>query len=217
MSAPLDLRSREFNVALACVAISLGLHLAFLFVAREGRFDETSSSLSNGGVQVKLVEQTPVAAAPVTSLESTWQPLQPIAQRSLRTSRPYPSLLEFRPVDIPPRAFDERPYLPLSKLTQPPTPVHPVAVPYPEGTAMKGTVTTRLTLFIDEQGNVARVVVGSTELPDAFVQAAKDAFEPAKFRPGTLNGESVKAKMVIDVEFEDHGEKRPKREHQKTS
>ena len=126
-------------------------------------------------------------------------------------------MLEFRPVDIPPRAFDERPYLPLSKLTQPPTPMRPVAVPYPEGTAVKGTVTARLTLFIDEQGNVARLIMDNTELPDAFVEAAKNAFEPAKFRPGRVDGDPVKAKMVIDVEFEDRGESRPKREHQKTS
>jgi hypothetical protein len=163
------------------------------------------------------VDQASVVKPDPTALESAWQPLQPMAQRTLRTSRPYPSMLEFRPVDIPPRAFDERPYLPLSKLTQPPTPIRPVAVPYPEGMAVNGTVTARLTLFIDEQGNVARVIVGSTELPDAFVQSARDAFEPAKFLPGKIDGEPVKAKMVIDVEFEDRGERRPKREHQKTS
>ena len=211
MRFPFDLGSREFNVAIACVAVSIGLHVALLFVAREARFDEASSTFNSAGVQARLVDQAPAAPTAVPPLESTWQPMQPIAQRTLDTRRSYPSMLEFRPVDIPPRAFDERPYLPLSKLTQPPSPIRPVAVPYPEGTAVKGTVTTRLTLFIDEQGNVARVVVGSTELPDAFVQAAKEAFEPAKFRPGRIDGDPVKAKMVIDVEFEDRGERRPKR------
>jgi len=54
-------------------------------------------------------------------------------------------------------------------------------------------------------------------LPDAFVQAAKDAFEPAKFRPGLIDDTAVKVRMVVDVEFEDRGEKRPKRNRQKTS
>ena len=148
--------------------------------------------------------------------ESQWRALPPIAPRSVR-SRQYPAMLEFRPVDLPPRAFDEQAYRALSAVTLAPTPIRPVAVPYPEGIAVAGTVTTRLTLFIDEDGNVAKLIAGDSQVPDTFVQAAKDAFEPAKFRPGTLNGESVKAKMVIDVEFEDHGEKRPKREHQKTS
>ena len=142
--------------------------------------------------------------------------MQPLAKRNVR-SQQYPAMLEFRPVDIPPRAFDETLYVSLATLTRPPSPIQPIAVPYPEGTAMTGRVTARLTLFIDEDGNVAQVVVGSAELPDAFVQAAKDAFEPAKFRPGQIDGAPVKVRMVVDVEFEDRGEKRAKRNRAKGS
>ena len=218
MSPALNLQSREFKVAAACVAISIGLHAAFLLVARVSNFNESSSSvLGSGGVHVRLMAAEPVVLAPVAPSEPSLRPLQPISKRSWRSSSPYPPMLEFRPVDIPPRAFDESPFLPLAKLTLPPSPLANVAIPYPEGTAVTGSVTARLTLFIDEEGNVARVVVGSTELPDAFVQAAKDAFEPAKFRPGLIDDTAVKVRMVVDVEFEDRGEKRPKRNRQKTS
>jgi len=218
MSPALDLGSREFKVAAACIAISIGLHAAFLLVARVGSFNEAFSNVpASSGVHVRLIAAEPIVAAPVASSDPALQPLKPIPQRVARSARPYPSMLEFRPVDIPPRAFDESPYLPLGKLTRAPSPIRPVAVPYPEGTAITGNVVARLTLFIDEEGNVARVVVGSTELPDAFVQAAKDAFEPAKFRPGLIDDTAVKVRMVVDVEFEDRGEKRPKRNRQKTS
>lgn len=217
VSRAINLRPREFRVAVACIAVSIGLHAAFLLVARVGSFNEGfSDTPASGGVEVRLRAAEPIVLALVASSESAWQPMQPI-KRTLRTSQPYPSMLEFRPVDIPRRGFDESLFLPLAKLTLPPAPLATLAVSYPEGTGVTGTVTARLTLFIDEDGNVARVVVGSAELPDAFVQAAKDAFEPAKFRPGQIDGTPVKVRMVVDVEFQDRGEKRPKRSREKTS
>ena len=139
-----------------------------------------------------------------------------VSKRSVQLQR-YPAMLEFRPVDLPPRPFDEHAYAVLGAVTRPPSPIQPVAVPYPENTPVRGTVTARLTLFIDEHGNVARVIVARSELPDAFVQAARDAFEPAKFRPGEVDGTPVKVRMVIDVEFEDRGERRPKRNRTRAS
>jgi hypothetical protein len=222
MSPALDVRSREFRLAAACVAVSIGLHAAFLLGSRMGEFQTAASNApATVGVEVRL--KAAAAQAPDTtvsdrsaSAESQWRPLQPMPKRSVNTHQ-FPAMLEFRPVDLPPRAFDEKPYAALAALTRVPSPVRPVAVPYPEGTPVTGTVTARLTLFIDEAGNVARVVVGNAELPDAFVQAAKDAFEPAKFRPGEIDGTPVKVRMVVDVEFEDRGERRPKRNRPKPS
>ena len=220
MSPALDFRSREFRLAAACVAISIGLHAAFLFGSRTGDYRAAASNAPAGGsVDVRLTDmQTaePPAREQMATVESQWRSLQPLANRNVRP-RQYPAMLEFRPVEIPPRAFDEKAYRPLAAVMQPPTPIRPVAVPYPEGTAVGGTVTARLTLFIDEDGNVARVSVGGAELPAAFAQAAKDAFEPAKFRPGQIDGAPVKVRMVVDVEFEDRGEKRAKRNRAKGS
>jgi hypothetical protein len=211
MSPALDLGSREFKVAAACIAISIGLHAAFLLVARVGSFDEAFSNVpASSGVHVRLIAAEPigrstgrVVGARVAAFEA-----DPPTRRAQRP----PVSVDAR---ISPRRYSaarvrRESYLPLGKLTRAPSPIRPVAVPYPEGTAITGNVVARLTLFIDEEGNVARVVVGSTELPDAFVQAAKDAFEPAKFRPGLIDDTAVKVRMVVDVEFEDRGEKRPK-------
>jgi hypothetical protein len=220
MSPALDFRSREFRLAAACAALSVALHAAFLFGSRMSDFRAAPASAPAGsGVEVRLtnVESTePPARERMAAVESQWRSLDPIAQRSVR-ARQYPAMLEFRPVDLPPRAFDEKAYRALSAVTVAPTPVRPVAVPYPEGVAVAGTVTARLTLFIDEDGNVARLIAGETQVPDAFVQAAKDAFEPAKFRPAEVDGTPVKVRMVIDVEFEDQAAKRARRNRAKGS
>jgi hypothetical protein len=220
MSPVLDFRSREFRLAAGCVALSVGLHAVFLLGSRTSDFRAAPASAPAGdGVEVRLmsVESTePASRERMAVEESQWRALPPIAPRSVR-SRQYPAMLEFRPVDLPPRAFDEQAYRALSAVTLAPTPIRPVAVPYPEGIAVAGTVTTRLTLFIDEDGNVAKLIAGDSQVPDAFVQAAKDAFEPAKFRPAEIDGTPVKVRMVIDVEFEDRGEKRARRNRAKGS
>jgi hypothetical protein len=220
MSPALDFRSREFRLAAACVALSVALHAAFLFGSRTSDFrGAPASAPAGGGVEVRLtnVESTePPARERIAIVESEWRSLDPIAQRSVR-ARQYPAMLEFHPVDLPPRAFDEKAYRALSAVTGAPTPVRPVEVPYPEGVAVAGTVTARLTLFIDEDGNVAKLIAGETQVPDAFVQAAKDAFEPAKFRPAEVDGTPVKVRMVIDVEFEDQAAKRARRNRAKGS
>jgi len=218
VSITLDVRAREFRLAAACVVISIGLHAAFLFGSRIGEFQAAGSNeRRTTDVIVSLVDAKR-SIAPVAdsseSVEPQPQRLEPMPKHSARAPR-YPALLEFHPVELPPRPFDEKSYAALASLTREPEPVRPVVVPYPEGTPVTGTVSARLTLFIDEAGDVARVVVANVELPDAFVQAAKDAFETAKFRPGEIGGKPTKVRMVVDVEFEDRGERRPKRNHTK--
>ena len=178
-----------------------------------------ASGLAGGGVEVRLTNVDPTeppARERMATVETQWRSLDPIAQPNIRARR-YPAMLEFRPVDLPPRAFDEKAYRALSSVTLAPTPISPVAVPYPEGMAIGGAVTARLTLYIDEDGNVAKLIAGDAQVPDAFVQAAKDAFAPAKFRPAEIDGTPVKVRMVIDVEFEDRGEKRARRNRAKGS
>jgi TonB family protein len=192
------------------VAISFGLHAAFLMAVKAGPSHEDGIQASATGVEVRLMPSGARVQSDVEAVPAEWQPLERIPTRT-RVNRPYPAMIEFHPVDLPPRAFDEKHYLPLVMVTRPPAPIRPVAVPYPQGAGMEGRVTARLTLFIDEDGSVARVVVANADLPEAFARAATDAFAPAKFRPGQLENAPVKVRMVVDVEFEDRGEMRAKR------
>jgi hypothetical protein len=95
-------------------------------------------------------------------------------------------------------------YLPRSALTRAPEPATEVLLAYPEG-APAGHWQGVLTLFIDEHGAVQRVRVESTdtELPHPFQEAARQAFLAARFTPGEWQGQPVRSRIRIAVEFED--------------
>jgi hypothetical protein len=63
-------------------------------------------------------------------------------------------------------------------------------------------VALELSLFIDEQGRVRRVRPESPGVMDAYVQAASQAFESARFKPGEIAGRPVKSVIKVLVEFE---------------
>lgn len=101
----------------------------------------------------------------------------------------------------PGEAGDE--YLPRSSLTRGPEPSAEVLLAYPEG-APEGHWQGVLTLFIDEHGAVQRVRVESSEvdLPPPFQEAARQAFLAARFTPGEWQGQPVRSRIRIAVEFE---------------
>ncbi len=101
----------------------------------------------------------------------------------------------------PGQADDE--YLPRSALTLGPEPTAEVLLAYPDH-APDGRWQGVLTLFIDERGQVQRVRVESTEseLPPPFQEAARQAFLAARFTPGQWQGQAVRSRIRIAVEFE---------------
>lgn len=94
-------------------------------------------------------------------------------------------------------------YLPRSALTRGPEPSAEVLLTYPDG-APDGHWQGELTLFIDEHGVVQRVRVESSEarLPQPFREAARQAFLNARFTPGEWQGQPVRSRIRIAVEFE---------------
>ena len=102
--------------------------------------------------------------------------------------------------DTAPSGFD---YVPRERLTVVPVPLGAIEVPFPESVAGDITATVRLSLFIDEAGQVKRVRIddGPMRVP-ALEQAALDAFAQAKFKPGQLEGRVVRSLVRIEVTFE---------------
>ena len=99
-------------------------------------------------------------------------------------------------------AFDESDYVSAELLSTRPQAVDTVDIPYPEVDTPPLLVRLVLTLFIDEQGRVARVRAEDAGLPAAWARAAASAFEPARFTPGRRDGHAVKARIRIEVSFD---------------
>jgi len=95
-------------------------------------------------------------------------------------------------------------YLTASLLSQRPTALEAVDIPYPDATE-SGTWTASvvLVLFINEQGTVDRIEVEGSDVPTPFAEAAKNAFSRATFDPGRLMDQPVKSQVRIEVSFND--------------
>ena len=61
-----------------------------------------------------------------------------------------------------------------------------------------------LSIFIDEHGQVQRSEADdAVGLPEALVQAAREAFMAAQFAPGEIDGRAVKSRVRVEVVFDD--------------
>lgn len=93
-------------------------------------------------------------------------------------------------------------YIPRPQLTQPPVSLAPVMIAPPEGNHETGRIVGILSLFINEQGGVDRVLSTGPNLPPAFEQNAIAAFKNIRFNPGQLDGMPVKSRIRIEVIFD---------------
>jgi TonB family protein len=183
---------------LVCIAVSIGLHSLLLLSGNRGA--RISGHAGDGSdLNVALVS-TPAFEDVAVPSDSA---LAPTPLPSISTPvRRRPKLLPFSPMDLPPSQFDESAYQPLSKLTTPPTAAQEIMISYPQGPDRVGVLVAALTLFIDEDGSVAKVRVDEPRAPAAYEEAAVDAFSKARFKPGMAGAQPVKTRMVIRVAFE---------------
>lgn len=100
-----------------------------------------------------------------------------------------------------PGPVDERPFLPRSALSVVPSALAPVLLTTPPGVP-EGRYAAELTLYIDEAGQVQRVRVDSAGLLPELEAQARQAFMTTRFKPGEVNGQPVRARLRVAVEFE---------------
>jgi hypothetical protein len=93
-------------------------------------------------------------------------------------------------------------YIPRKYLSAGPEPLTPVEIQAPFTLSDKPHVTVVLDLFIDEYGKVQKISVDAADVQQPYIDAATQAFENARFKPGTLNGMAVRSVIKIAVEFE---------------
>lgn len=100
-----------------------------------------------------------------------------------------------------PGQVDERFFLPRSALSVAPSPLAPVLLTTPLGVP-EGRYAAELTLYIDEFGQVQRVRTDSAGLLPELEAQARQAFMTTRFKPGEVNGQPVRARLRVAVEFE---------------
>jgi hypothetical protein len=190
-----DLRCRY--ALLACLGVSVLMHAAMLTMSDNG----TGTATQTGVVEAFVVQLG--SAVMTTGAVPLTQPVpaQNLPQLDSRRSPP-PAMLPPPTAGFSVAHFDESAYLPGKLLTVRPTAARYISVPYPLHVKPEGTWKAKLLIFIDEDGTVAKLRVENLELPDPFAQAAINAFGRATFHPGKVGDKPVKARLLVEVEFD---------------
>jgi hypothetical protein len=188
--------------------VSISVHAAFLMTsaARGGLRIDPDASFSGARLDATLLPAA-IPGPRANALESRWTALEPLPQYEplgIRRTR----LLEFAPANIVSPEIDESVYLPIARVTLRPSPLAPIAVPFPAGVEPAPSRTANVVLFIDEDGSVAKVTLAKDQSPSPFALAALKTFEHARFHPALLNETPVKVRVTIAVMFEDRQAKR---------
>lgn len=94
------------------------------------------------------------------------------------------------------------------ELSRAPKPLGPIDIAFPPGVPTPGRHSAVLAIYIDEAGTVRKVQPVDAPLPDAFEEAARNAFLAARFRAGERDSRPVKSFIHIEVVFEERPESR---------
>jgi len=95
------------------------------------------------------------------------------------------------------------PYYTTQDLTVRPQPLEEGVLDPPEIAPIVASGKIILTLWINELGEVADVLVENTELSEAITKTAVAAFQKMRFTPGEVKGRKVGTIMRIEVSYDD--------------
>lgn len=205
---------------LAALALHGGVGLTMLAQARHDAVRTASASASTSTMQVRWLHHaatTAMASAmpeltahsmadthtapPASTAPPVDDTLASAAPDLAPAIQPTPAATPDDPSPQPGTA--ERPYLSRAEVEQGPAPLGLVQIPYPEGVTPGRVYSGRLTLFIDEQGVVRKVVAQGDDLPPPFEEAARVTFQQTRFSPGARQGQPVRVRIDIEVNFDD--------------
>lgn len=211
---------------LAAVAVSTALHAAVLtWMAYRGLEISQARPASSSGKGVVLgrliIEATPglpPAAAPVTQVD----PRPPAPSASPGTQAPSPTVpspaqaAATSPSVLPPAAAvaAARPasaavpadaalarFKPASELTAKPVALSTGELEPDWLREIREPAAVKISVYVDADGTVRHVEVRSSSSP-RVAEVVKKAFEEARFRPGTLQGERVAARVDISITYD---------------
>lgn len=92
-------------------------------------------------------------------------------------------------------------YLARGELTAPALLLSDVQVPFPDDVEGIVDLKVRVSLFVEADGSVARVRLDTPGVHPAFVRTVTEAFAGARFEPGRVGDQPVRALVRLEVEF----------------
>jgi hypothetical protein len=182
------------------LAGSLLLHAALLTGLNAPPRDWLSGAAGGSARPISVRFQAPVAPAPaeparVAAVLPQAPPVQMVPRPAPPAGAPHGGAQEQRAGILPPAKY----YTAL-ELDRRPQPLAAIEPAYPTlALSPVGRVT--LALYINESGEVDRVVVESADQSGDFAGSAERAFGGARFLPGVRGGVPVKSLMRIEVRF----------------
>jgi periplasmic protein TonB len=165
------------------------------------------------GAQDSDLSATQAVAPPITDSDPAARPQAHWPPATLATADTAPvSASPPQPAVglVTPARESDADYYPRAALSLAPAPIDAIVIDYPPIADDSGHHVSELSLFIDEAGRVTRVRVDGQPLPPALEQAARDAFTGARFRPGEVDGHTVKSRIRIEVVFDSRPPGSPK-------
>lgn len=182
-------RSLAFGLGLAT-----GLHVILLVQYPWVQMPPPAITEGDRATHIVLGRAAPVDNAPIRDQSGTSE----AATQVPSNVEPLQAPITAPPIEVP---TTSRRYIDANLLTTRPRVVGDLLLIYPPA-APDGAFKAQITVHIDEQGRVVRVLVPGSELPPELAEAAISAFEAARFTPGEIDGIPVPSSMKIEVEFD---------------
>lgn len=184
--------------------VHCGLILAFLF-GRDGGAGDVGSTVFNPVERLMVVDMgsknvTPsdtqyvneVGRSPTPVTDVVHLASSPDHQQARKVAAMFPLLYPVKPY-----------YFAAKDLTQKPLVFRDVPVDLILNVPDVPSQAARLQILISEYGDVDKVIVENSLLPEAAQKTVVDAFSKLKFHPGEMNGIPVKSQLRIEVMLED--------------
>lgn len=200
---------RAFWPSVALVLLAHAAALTLLAPAPSARPGASGLPQSAGApvLQVRPVVLAARGAEPAAPPEPTVaagadRPLPPAPSPEARTAAP----AEPPRAAIPKARAAAEPaappaYLARGELTAPAQLLSDVQVPFPDDVEGIVDLKVRVSLFVEADGSVARVRLDTPGVHPAFVRTITEAFGGARFEPGRLGDQPVRALVRLEVEF----------------
>lgn len=88
------------------------------------------------------------------------------------------------------------------ELDEPPRPAEALVFSYPSDGIAHRAGYLQLTLYIDDSGELERVELGDSDLPQLFADSVEVEMRNVRYLPGRISGRPVKSQLQLRIDFD---------------